>query len=190
MTKCPHCKGAMVAHEGTKQGFFHCNQCGCCMNEKEELYPGSSICRDQAAALNKESELVKVAQIPDDSNPLEAERQRLNEYLDASHPQPPAEPPEPPKPISRMTRAELIEEANGRGLAVADDATVADIRKSLEEGGETDPLIAERARGDAYLKATQQPEPEPVSTDQAPAEEVSPVEPESAEEATRSRSRK
>jgi hypothetical protein len=42
---CPHCKGELVAHEGTKDGYYHCNDCGCCLSADGELRDGHPACR-------------------------------------------------------------------------------------------------------------------------------------------------
>lgn len=48
--KCEHCKGELVAHEGSKEGFFHCAECGCCfLDDKSTVRPGHPICREAPA---------------------------------------------------------------------------------------------------------------------------------------------
>lgn len=67
MRKCPHCNGNLVAHSGINEGFFHCNQCGCCFDgETKDLRKGSMACApanamaaslDQTALTNRIAEL-------------------------------------------------------------------------------------------------------------------------------------
>lgn len=45
---CRHCAATLIAHEGTKAGFAHCNGCGCCFAADGSLRPGTAACRDHA----------------------------------------------------------------------------------------------------------------------------------------------
>lgn len=42
--KCPHCTAELLAHEGSKLGFHHCEECGCCFTDALELRPGHPAC--------------------------------------------------------------------------------------------------------------------------------------------------
>lgn len=44
--KCPHCKAQTIAHEGAKEGYFHCNNCGCCLDKDGVMYPGHPVCKE------------------------------------------------------------------------------------------------------------------------------------------------
>lgn len=70
--KCPHCKAPTIAHEGDKDGFFHCNSCGCCMNEDGEQYPGHPLCSLMANKTGKVATIVGPAPEPEE-NPVAAQ---------------------------------------------------------------------------------------------------------------------
>lgn len=33
--KCSHCGDTLIKHTGSREGFNHCNGCGCCFDGKE-----------------------------------------------------------------------------------------------------------------------------------------------------------
>lgn len=63
---CPHCSAALINHTGTKAGYAHCNECGCCLDANGDLRDGASGCA-KATVAPKDTIAVVADAEPDDS---------------------------------------------------------------------------------------------------------------------------
>jgi hypothetical protein len=55
---CPHCHGDLIEHDeaGPKAGAYHCNTCGCCLDEHGEVREGHTPCVPVVQAEAREAE--------------------------------------------------------------------------------------------------------------------------------------